>query len=134
MSQEDDVFRGCSIDQEAAWETFLAAARQEAAVNPRYADRLPHVLRIGLQIRSAQRSEEWRDVWVAMKDTDRLYRIRDADHIQLDIDERIPTDLQIVVTDKDGMHVLDADKVRYLLIALEPSAGEPPPTIEELTG
>ena len=134
MSQEDDTFRGCLIDQEAAWKTFLAAARQEAAVNPRYADRLPHVLRIGLQIRSAQRSEEWRDVWVAMKDTDRLYRIRDADHIQLDIDERIPTDLQIVVTDKDGMHVLDADKVRYLLIALEPSVGEPPPTIEELIG
>jgi hypothetical protein len=134
MSQEDDTFRGCLIDQEAAWKTFLAAARQEAAVNPRYADRLPHVLRISLQIRSAQRSEEWRDVWVAMKDTDRLYRIRDADHIQLDIDERIPTDLQIVVTDKDGMHVLDADKVRYLLIALEPSAGEPPPIIEELIG
>jgi len=32
------------------------------------------------------------------------------------------------------MHVLDADRVRYLLIALEPSAGEPPPTIEELIG
>jgi hypothetical protein len=93
MSQEDDTFRGCLIDQEAAWKTFLAAARQEAAVNPRYADRRPHVLRIGLQIRSAQRSEEWRDVWVAMKDTDRLYRIRDADHIQLDIDERIPVGL-----------------------------------------
>ena len=130
--RDDDLPRDPFAREDRAWRTFLAAAEEDVIGHPRQdvRDSQSHSIRIGRQVRAARRASAWLDFWVVMRETDRAYRVRTSDHVELDIDERMPSLLQIVVTDKDGTHVLCADRVRHLLVAMEGSADEPGPTSE----
>ena len=131
--RDDDLPRDPFAREDRAWRTFLAAAEEDVIGHPRQdvRDSQSHSIRIGRQVRAARRASAWLDFWVVMRETDRAAsRVRTSDHVELDIDERMPSLLQIVVTDKDGTHVLSRIACPRLLVAMGCTADEPGPTSE----
>jgi hypothetical protein len=110
-----------SVRERLAWEEFLAAIRHE-----RDAERAERTRRVGEWVLSARWAQPFREFWVCMR-SGRMYRCRDADHVFLDIDASQPWELQVVTTDRDGFHVLDAAEVRGLFFEPASDRREPYP-------